>query len=109
MDRRAVPDNEQLAGDLVHEVLEKAHYVFSLEGPILLQHVELALKSYATHHREVITAEMLMEDGRLSHRSVGANHHRQKIEARLIAEHYGSAFLQCPFSEKAISSLSSYR
>lgn len=46
---------------------------------------------------KVITAEMLMEDGCLSHRSVGANHHGQKIEARLIAENDGSAFLQCPF------------
>jgi hypothetical protein len=36
MDGRAVPDNEQLAGDLVHEVLEETHYVFSLESPILL-------------------------------------------------------------------------
>jgi hypothetical protein len=36
MYRRAVPDNEQLARDLVHEVFEEAHYVFSLEGSILL-------------------------------------------------------------------------
>src|SRR5215211_6039982 len=66
MDRRAVPNHHQLAGDLVHEVLEETHYVFSLEGALLLQHVELALKSYATHHREVIAGEILMEDGCLS-------------------------------------------
>ena len=76
---------------------KETHYVFSLEGPILLQHVEIALKSYAAHHREVIAGEILIEDRCLSHRSVGANHHGQKIEARLIAEHDGSAFLQCPF------------
>src|SRR5215210_2822293 len=97
MDRRAVPNHHQLAGDLVPEVLEETHYVFSLEGPILLQHVELALKSYATHRREVSAGEMLMENGCLSHRSVGANHHGQKIEARLIGKHDGSAFLQCLF------------
>jgi|SRR5215203_6003360 hypothetical protein len=49
-----------------------------------------------------------MEDGCLSHRSVGANHHGQQIEARLIAEHSGSPFLHSAlFSEKAISFVSS--
>src|SRR5918993_180651 len=97
MDRRALPDNKQLARDLVHQVLQKTHHILSLEGPILLQHVELALKNYATHCREMIAGELLMEDGCLSYRSVGANHHRQKIEARLITEYDGSSFLQCPF------------
>src|SRR5829696_5587271 len=40
---------------------------------------------------------MLLEDGRLSHRSVSANHCRKQVEARLIGKHYGSAFLQRPF------------
>src|SRR5215207_9268768 len=96
MYRRAVPYDEQLARDLAQKVLEEAHHIFSLEGLLLFDHVELAFEGYATHRREVISAEMLLEDRRLSHRSIGANHHRQQIEARLIAEHYGPALLQRP-------------
>jgi hypothetical protein len=40
----------------------------------------------------VISAEVLLEDGCLSHRGVSANHRRKQVEARLIAEDYGSAF-----------------
>src|SRR5829696_4064647 len=39
---------------------------------------------------------MLLEDGRLSHPSVSANHRRKQVEARLIAEDYGCAFLERP-------------
>jgi hypothetical protein len=42
VDRRSVPYEEQLARNLAHQVLEEAHYIFSLEGALLLYHVELA-------------------------------------------------------------------
>src|SRR5215203_5888750 len=97
MDRRAVPYDEQLAGDLAHQVLEEAHHVLSLKRPLLKGHVELAFEGDGAHRREVISCELLLKDGRLSHRGVGANHHRQQVEARLIGEHYGPAFLLRPF------------
>jgi hypothetical protein len=46
---------------------------------------------------KVISREVLLEDGRLSHRGIGANHHGQQVEARLVAEDYGRALLQRPF------------
>src|SRR5918994_4691157 len=97
MYRRAVPDHEQLAGDLAHQVFEEAHHVFSLKRPLLKGHVELAFEGDGAHRRKVISGEVLLEDGRLSHRSVSANHHRQQVEARLIGEYYGPAFLLRPF------------
>src|SRR4029453_14186311 len=96
MQRRAVPYDEQLAGDLAHQVLEEAHHVLSLEGTLLLHHVEFAIEGDGAHGGEVISREVLLEDGRLSHWSVGANHHRQQIEARLVGKHYGPALLQRP-------------
>jgi hypothetical protein len=42
MDRRAVPYEEQLAFYLAHEMLQEAHHIVSLEGALLLYHVELA-------------------------------------------------------------------
>src|SRR5215208_7047503 len=97
MDRRTIPYDEQLSRDLAHEMLQEAHHIFSFEGTLLLQHVELAIERDATHRRKVISREVLLEDGCLSHRSIGANHHRQQIEARLVAEEYGPALLQRPF------------
>jgi hypothetical protein len=89
--------DEQLAFYLGHQVLEKAHHVLSLEGTLLKGHVEFAIEGDGAHGGEVISGEVLLEDGRLSHRSVGANHHRQQVEASLIGEHYGPAFLLRPF------------
>src|SRR5215207_915903 len=69
MYRRAVPYDKQFAGDLAHQVLQKAHRVFSLEGALLLGHVELASEGDGAHSREVISREILLYNGRLAHRS----------------------------------------
>src|SRR5215204_1302433 len=104
MDRRAVPDHEQLAFYLAHQVLEEAHHVFSLKRPLLKGHVELAIEGDGAHRRKVISAEVLLEDGRLSHRSVSANHRRQQVEARWISEQDRSTFLHGPlFSSGHVS------
>src|SRR5215208_3015133 len=97
MYRRAIPDHQHLARDLAHEVLEEAHRVLSLEGSLLLDHVELTFEGYPAHRRKVISREIFFEDGRLSHRGVSAHYHRQQVEARLIGKHYGPAFLQRSF------------
>src|SRR5215210_8395036 len=81
MNRRTIPDHQQLAWNLVHEVLQEAYRVLSLEGSLLKGHVELALERDGAHRREVISCELLLENGRLSHRGVSANHHRQQVEA----------------------------
>jgi len=46
---RAVPYEEQLARDLAQKVLEEAHHILSLEGALLLFHVELAFEGDGTH------------------------------------------------------------
>ena len=68
LDGRAVPDYQELALDPAQEVLEETHHVFSVEGALLLHHVEPALKGDAADHREMIAGELLVQDGRLAHR-----------------------------------------
>ena len=46
---------------------------------------------------EVIARKLLMQDGCLAHRSVGAHYSRQKVEARLIHKQDRSALLYGPF------------
>jgi hypothetical protein len=41
-------------------VLEEAYRVLSLEGALLLFHVELAFEGDTTHRREVVARELLL-------------------------------------------------
>src|SRR5687767_13753128 len=50
MYHRAVPDDEQLAGDLPQEMPQEANHIFSLEGSLLLHHVTLALQADGAHN-----------------------------------------------------------
>jgi hypothetical protein len=43
MDRRAIPNDQKFARYLSKDVLQKAYYVLSLEGALLLHHQGLAL------------------------------------------------------------------
>ena len=97
MYRRAVPYDEQLAGDLTHEVLQEAYRVLSLEGALLLDHVGLAFERDAAHRRKVLPGEPLLEYGGLADRGIGAHHRRKQVEARLIAEYDSLALFQRPF------------
>src|SRR5215217_4556639 len=75
MDRRAVPDHQQLARDLAQGVPQEAHHVRTLECSLLLHHQELTFQGDAAHHREVLTRELFVEDRSLAYDgSVGAHH-----------------------------------
>src|SRR5215216_28720 len=97
MDRRAIPDHQQLARNLAHELLQKTYRILSLEGALLLGHEKLAIEGYGAHRRKVISCEVLLENGCPPHRGVSANHHRQQVETGLIGEHDRPSLLQCPF------------
>src|SRR3954464_12669579 len=97
MDGRAVPDDQELARYLAEGVLEEANHVLALESPLLLEHQQLSLQGDTAHGREVIARELLVEDGRLAHRGVGAYDAGKQVEAALIHEHYRPILLQSPF------------
>jgi hypothetical protein len=56
MDRRAVPNYQQLAGDSTQKVLEETHHVLPLQSLLLLDHVKLAIEGDGAHRREMISA-----------------------------------------------------
>src|SRR5215208_4368497 len=101
MYRRAVPDDEQLARNLAQQMPQEADHVRTLEGALLLHHQELALQSDGADHRQMIARKVLMQDGRLTHRGIGAHQARQKVEARLIHKQNRSALLYGPFLSSA--------
>src|SRR3954447_7820192 len=99
MNGRAVPDDQQLARYLAEGVLlEEANYVLALESPLLFEHQQLSLQGDTAHRREVIARELLVKDGHLAYRSVGAyDGGKQQLEATLIHEHYRSTLHERPF------------
>src|SRR3712207_1576830 len=97
MDRRTIPDDEQLARDLPQGVSQEAHHVWTLEGPLLVHHQQLALQGDAADYREMVAAKVLVQDGRPAHRGVGAHYRRQQVKSRLIHEQNGPALLYGPF------------
>src|SRR5215212_1124140 len=97
MYRRSVPDEEQFARDLPQEVPQEADHIRTLEGPLLLHRVEFALHGDGADHGQMIARKLLVEDGRLTHRGVGAHYRRQKVKPRLVHKQDSPALLHGPF------------
>src|SRR3954451_22521992 len=97
MDGRAIPDDQELARHLAEGVLEEANHILALESSLLLKHQQLSLQGDTTHGREVIARKLLIKNGRLAHRGVGAHNSGKQVEAALIHEHYRPTFRERPF------------
>ncbi len=96
MDRGPIPDDQELAGDVAEQMLEKAHDIRALIGVLLHEHQQPARWSDATDNRQVITAQRQPEDGCLAARSVGPDGPGEQVEARLIDPDDGSPLLVSP-------------
>jgi len=57
MDRRAVPDDQQLAGDVAQQMLEEAHDIRALVGVVLHQHEQAPRGRDAADDRQVVAAQ----------------------------------------------------
>ena len=66
VDWRAIPDYQELTGDLAQDMLEKANHVRSLESAFLLHHQQLTFRSDATNYREMVAAQVLSQNWRLT-------------------------------------------
>jgi len=96
MDRRAVPEHQEFAGDVAEQVLEEAHDVRALIRPLLHEHQQPAIRGDAADDRQVIAAQRQAEDRRLAARGVGPDGAGQQVEAGLVDPDGGSTFLFGP-------------
>ena len=96
MDRSAVPDDQELAGDVAQEVLEEAHDIRALVGVVLHQHEQAPLRRDAADGRQVVAAQRQAEDWRLPARGVGPDRAREEVEARFVDPDDGPALLVGP-------------
>ena len=81
MDRRAVPDDQELAGDVAEQVLEEADDVRALVRVLLDQHQQPTRRGDATDDGQVVAAQGEAEDRRLAARGVGPDGAGEEVEA----------------------------
>jgi hypothetical protein len=92
MDRRAIPEHQELAGDVAEQVPEDAHDVRALVRPLLHAHQQPAIRGDAADDRQVIAAQRQAEDRRLAARGVGPDGAGQQVEAGLVDPDDGPSF-----------------
>lgn len=92
MDRRAIPEHQEFAGDVAEQVLEEAHDVRALVGVLLHVQQQSSIRGDAADDRQVIAAQRQAEDRRLAARGVGPDGAGQQIEAGLVDPDDGPSF-----------------
>ena len=92
VDRRAIPDHQQLAGDLPQQVLQEADHVQALEGVVLDQQQQPAVRGEAADGRQVVVGQRYPQEWGLAARGVGADRSRQQVEAGLVYPDDGPPF-----------------
>lgn len=86
MDRRAIPNHEQLAAHLPQQLAEKADDRGSAKGLLLDVREEAPVRCEGADHGEVVMGERGAQDRRLADRRVGAGDEGQQVETRLVYE-----------------------
>jgi len=93
MNRGTVPNDQQFAGNLSQEQLQKANYIWAFVGMVLGLHVYLAFRGDGANGREMVAGQFDAQYGRLANWSIGASHQWQKIKSRLIYEDNSALFV----------------
>jgi hypothetical protein len=96
VDRRAVPDDQELAGDVAQQMLEEADDVRALVGVLLHVHQQPAVRGDAADDGQVVAAQGEVEDRRLAARGVGPDGAGEEVEARFVDPDDGPPFLVGP-------------
>jgi hypothetical protein len=97
MDRCPIPDEDQAAGHLAQQVLQKPDHVVRVDGVILAVEVELAAGGDGTDRRQMVAGVPLVDDRCLTYRGIGAHDAGQGIKARFIYEEGRLGLGLCPF------------
>lgn len=106
MDRRAIPDDQELAREVTQEMAEEAHHRWATEGVGADLKEEAALRGERPDGREVIVGEGDGQDRGLPLGGVGADPGGQEVKARFIRPDDGSLFFSGFFSRVGHVSLS---
>jgi hypothetical protein len=86
MNRGPIPNDDQTAGNLAEEVLQKGDHICRIEGMVLVEEVQFALRGQGADGREMITGAPLLQDRGVAYGGIGPDHTGQGIKARFVYE-----------------------
>lgn len=81
---RAIPDHEDLARNLLQQMLKNAYHCVTPIGAPLHPHQPSSLDRQRSKSRDMIAGQRHPENGRLPARRIGADLRGQQVEARLV-------------------------
>jgi len=70
---RPIPEEQQPAGHLAQQVLQKGDHLHGIDGLVLAMNIQLALRRDGADGREVIPGPPLPENGRVAYWGIGAD------------------------------------
>src|SRR5712691_8597377 len=91
MNRRSIPDDQQAFPRLAQQVLQEHDTMLARQRFRAHQRIQLPRRGCACHHRQMISAQSLVDDRRLAFRSIRLDHTRQQVKARFVHKYQGSA------------------
>jgi hypothetical protein len=86
MHRCPIPHDPQAARHLPPQMLQKGHDICRVDRPALAVNRQLAVGGNGAHGREMIASPPLLENRRVAHRGIGADHTGQGRESGRIDE-----------------------
>ncbi len=86
VDRRPIPEDQQLARDVAPQMIEEADHFGARDRRLMDLEVQPLVQAHGADDREMIAAEGMTQDRRLAPWRVAARYRRQEIEAALIEE-----------------------
>jgi hypothetical protein len=95
MDRRAVPEHEQLAWYMTQQVAAKANDFHLRDGVLMNLKVQPLILTHGTDDGQMVTRQALVQYRRVGHGRVRPYDGRQQVKAALIDEHHLAALLLC--------------
>lgn len=93
MNGRSIPDDQQFAGKLTGEQLQKANDIGTFVRMILGLHEDPTFRGDSPHSRKMITGQLDAQDRRFPYGRIGVDGHGQKIKRRLITKDDRPLFL----------------
>ena len=96
VDRGAIPEHQELAGDAAEQMLQEADDVRALVGALLDQHQQPTRRGAAADDGQVVAAQRQPADGRLPARGVGPDGTGQEVEAGFVDPDDGPSLLVGP-------------
>jgi hypothetical protein len=84
MNGGAIPADQQLASNMLQQMLQKAHTVWRGEGPLLNLHQQLPRWGQPTDHGAMVVAQLRTQGRRFPAWRIGTDDGRQQVKPRSI-------------------------